>query len=59
MVNDPDIWEAFLSHIDTNLEVQNRTLKDYGTSDRDLYRAQGYIQCLDNLKKMRSVLNGD
>ena len=57
LVNNKELYEAFLAYLDKKLEAEYRRV----SSAEDIvmiHRAQGEIQCLKKLKHMREDING-
>lgn len=57
LVNNKDIWEAFLEELDVKIE-QVHVQMEQATSLEDFYRLQGQAACLRRLKKLRDQVNG-
>ena len=57
LVNNKDIWEAFLEELDVKIE-QVHVQMEQATSVEDFYRLQGHASCLRRLKKLRDQVNG-
>lgn len=56
LVNNPELWEAlkeFLAH-QRNLELQGLVV---ATSELEVYRRQGKVNSLDNLLKLKDIVN--
>ena len=57
LVNNKDIWEAFLEEMETKIE-RVHTQMEQATAPEDLYRLQGHAACLRRLKRLRDEVNG-
>ena len=57
LVNNKDIWEAFLEEMDTKIE-RVHTQMEQTTAPEDFYRLQGHAACLRRLKRLRDEVNG-
>jgi hypothetical protein len=56
LVNNPELWEAlkeFLAY-QRNLELQGLVV---ATSELEVYRRQGKVNSLDNLLKLKDIVN--
>jgi len=56
LVNNPELWEAlkeFLAY-QRNLELQGLVV---ATSELEVYRRQGKVSSLDNLLKLKDIVN--
>lgn len=56
LVNNPELWEAlkeFLGY-QRNLELQGLVV---ATSELEVYRRQGKVNSLDNLLKLKDIVN--
>ena len=56
LVNNPEMWEAlkeFLAY-QRNLELQGLVV---ATSELEVYRRQGKVNSLDNLLKLKDIVN--
>ena len=56
LVNNPELWEAlkeFLAY-QRNLELQGLVV---ATSELEVYRLQGKVNSLDNLLKLKDIVN--
>lgn len=51
-VNNPVQWSAFLDYLKSEVELQNRKLQQ-STEMVDVYRAQGAVQMLDRVAKLK------
>jgi hypothetical protein len=57
LVNDPEIWKAFVEEINTKLELRKKTL--IGTNEYEhILREQGAIRALERLLYLRDEVNG-
>jgi len=57
LVNNKELYEAFLAHIDDLIFIQHRTI-ERADSSVELHRAQGAITTLRKLKLLREAVNG-
>lgn len=56
-VNNPELWNSFLEEIETRVDQAHKKLGQL-TETHDIYRAQGELQALQSLKKLREKING-
>ncbi len=56
-VNDPQLWDSFLTELDTRLDLAQRNLQQ-ATDIPDVYRAQGEVKAIQSLQKLRDKVNG-
>tara|TARA_R100000935_G_scaffold58686_1_gene97000 strand:- start:2857 stop:3045 length:189 start_codon:yes stop_codon:yes gene_type:complete len=56
-VNNKTDWDAFLEELDNRISIAHRTLEQSSTTI-ELYRAQGSIISLRQLKLLRDKING-
>ena len=56
-VNNPELWNSFLEEIDARVDQVHKKLGQF-TETHDIYRAQGELQALQSLKKLREKING-
>lgn len=56
LVNNKDLYEAFLEELDDLIEVQRKGLEQ-ATGEPILYRHQGAISALRSLKNLRDKVN--
>ena len=57
LVNNKDIWEAFLEEMDDKIERVHTQMEQVNTQE-DFYRLQGHAACLRRLKRLRDEVNG-
>jgi hypothetical protein len=57
LVNNKDIWEAFLEEIEERVEFAHRQLEQASTME-DMFRLQGEVRALRKLYKLRDKVNG-
>lgn len=57
LVNDKQLWEAYLEHIDSKIHSAHRRLEQE-KEPANMYRVQGEIASLRRLKYMRDEING-
>lgn len=56
-VNTPDLWNSFLEELEVRVDQAHRKLGQL-TEPYEIYRAQGELQALQSLKKLRDKVNG-
>ena len=56
-VNDPVLWGSFLEELDTRINKGHKKLEQL-TEPSDFYRAQGEVQALQSMKRLRDQVNG-
>ena len=56
-VNDKNLYQDFLEELDTRIEQERKGLEQASTQE-EMFRYQGAIQCLRKLKKLREKVNG-
>ena len=56
-VNNPELWNSFIEEIDDRVDQVHKKLGQF-TETHDIYRAQGELQALQSLKKLREKING-
>lgn len=57
LVNNKELYDAFLAHIDDLIYMQHRTI-EHAETPVELHRAQGAISTLRKLKLLREAVNG-
>jgi hypothetical protein len=57
LVNDKQIWDAFLVEIEERISAQHRSMENV-TDTAELYRHQGSVRALRNLQYLRDKVNG-
>ena len=57
LVNDKQIWDAFLVELEERISVQHRSMETV-TDPAELYRHQGALRALRNLQYLRDKVNG-
>ena len=57
LVNDKNLYDDFLEELDQRISSAQRTLEQVATVE-EMYRAQGAITALRNLKLLREKVNG-
>jgi len=57
LVNNKELYEAFLAHVDDLITIQHRTIERAETPI-EMHRAQGSIATLRKLKLLREAVNG-
>ena len=57
LVNNKDVWEAFLEEIEERVEFAHRQLEQASTME-DMFRLQGEVRALRKLYKLRDKVNG-
>ena len=56
-VNTPELWNSFTEELDTRIDQVDKKLGQF-TETHEIYRAQGELQALQSLKKLRDKVNG-
>jgi hypothetical protein len=56
LVNNSEIWVPFLQELDSRIQVCYKKLEQI-TDPVELYRAQGEVQALAGLQKLRDKVN--
>jgi hypothetical protein len=56
-VNTPDLWNSFLEELEVRVDQAHKKLGQL-TEPHEIYRAQGELQALQSLKKLRDKVNG-
>ena len=56
-VNNPELWDAFLKEVDERVSTQHKKLEQV-VEPHDIYRAQGELQALHSLQRLRDKVNG-
>lgn len=56
-VNTPELWNSFTEELDTRVDQVHKKLGQL-TETYEIYRAQGELQALQSLKKLRDKVNG-
>jgi hypothetical protein len=57
LVNDKQIWDAFLVELEERISAQHRSMENV-TDTAELYRHQGSVRALRNLQYLRDKVNG-
>jgi hypothetical protein len=57
LVNNKDVWEAFLEEVDERVEFAHKQLEQASTME-DMFRLQGEVRALRKLYKLRDKVNG-
>jgi hypothetical protein len=57
LVNNKDVWEAFLEEIEERVEFAHKQLEQASTME-DMFRLQGEVRALRKLYKLRDKVNG-
>jgi hypothetical protein len=57
LVNDKQIWDAFIEELDECISLQHRSMESV-TDTAELYRHQGAIRTLRQLQYLRDKVNG-
>jgi hypothetical protein len=57
LTNDKPLWEAFLSEVDDRIAFCHKQMEQR-TETQELFKLQGEIKALRNLKMLRDKLNG-
>jgi hypothetical protein len=56
LVNNHELWTSFLQELDTRIQVCYKKLEQI-TDPVELYHAQGEVQALRSLEKLRDKVN--
>jgi hypothetical protein len=56
LVNNPDIWKAFVSEVEGQIVLAHRNLEQMATAE-DLYRLQGEVRAYRKLLNLRDKVN--
>lgn len=56
-VNDPELWDSFLKETDVRVQQVHKKLGQL-VEPYEIYRAQGELQALQSLQKLRDKVNG-
>ena len=56
-VNNPDLWDSFLSELNERIRDKHKKLEQV-VDPHEVYRAQGELQALRSLQKLRDKVNG-
>ena len=57
LVNDKQIWDAFIEELDERISSTHRSMENISDT-AELYRHQGAIKALRQLKYLRDKVNG-
>jgi hypothetical protein len=57
MLNSPHLWDAFVEKLDYDIEQHQRKLEQ-ATEMSDVFKAQGAIVALRQLKYLKEEING-
>jgi len=57
LVNDKQIWDAFLVELEERISTQHRSMESV-TDTAELYRHQGALRALRQLQYLRDKVNG-
>lgn len=55
-VNSPDLWNSFCAEVDERIEATQKKLGQQ-VEPHLIYRAQGELQALESLKRLRDKVN--
>ena len=56
LVNNPELWKVFVEELDDRIAYTNKQMSQFD-DPKDLYRAQGELRALNNMKKLREKVN--
>jgi hypothetical protein len=56
-VNNKEQWDAFLEHLDVLIAKEHKSMESL-TDTKEVFRHQGSIRTLRNLKYLRETING-
>lgn len=57
IVNEPSLYKALQEELDERILLEQRRLET-ATSTDAMFRHQGYLRCLRDLKQLREKVNG-
>ena len=57
IVNDKEVWDAFLEELEDRISGNNRSMENLSDT-AEIYRHQGAIKALRQLKYLRDYVNG-
>lgn len=57
LVNNKDIWEAFLEEVEDRVQTVHKQLEQANTTE-EIYRLQGEARALRRLEYLRDKVNG-
>lgn len=56
LVNDPDLWRAFVEELNLHISASHKTMETTYTDDKVLYREQGKIELARKLMQLKDKL---
>jgi|TARA_R100000951_G_scaffold14946_1_gene11711 hypothetical protein len=57
IVNDKEVWDAFLEELEDRISANHRSMENLSDT-AEIYRHQGAIKALRQLKYLRDYVNG-
>jgi hypothetical protein len=57
IVNDKEVWDAFLEELEDRISANHRSMESLSDT-AEIYRHQGAIKALRQLKYLRDYVNG-
>jgi hypothetical protein len=57
IVNDKEVWDAFLEELEDRISANHRSMENLSDT-AEVYRHQGAIKALRQLKYLRDYVNG-
>jgi hypothetical protein len=57
IVNDKEVWDAFLEELEDRISANHRSIENLSDT-AEIYRHQGAIKALRQLKYLRDYVNG-
>jgi hypothetical protein len=57
IVNDKEVWDAFLEELEDRISANHRSIESLSDT-AEIYRHQGAIKALRQLKYLRDYVNG-
>ena len=57
IVNEKEVWDAFLEELDDRISANHRSMENLSDT-AEIYRHQGAIKALRQLKYLRDYVNG-
>ncbi len=57
IVNDKEVWDAFIEELEERISSTHRSMENLSDTD-EIYRHQGAIKALRQLKYLRDKVNG-
>jgi len=57
IVNDKEVWDAFIQELEDRISANHRSMENLSDTS-EIYRHQGAIKALRQLKYLRDYVNG-